>query len=186
MKINKKFEYSYKIPDNLIIEKKDNIIFFEGPLGSTKLNLKRLDPTGIGAIFFENIPNTKNGKKIIFSTYCKSFFGLFTTIFKNKIYGLTVGYLIYLKIIGIGYRANIKEQIISLKLGFSHDISFIVPKSIRVLLLEPTLICLYAVDKNQVTQIAAKIKQLRPPSIYKGKGIRLMNERVQLKQGKRK
>ena len=58
--------------------------------------------------------------------------------------------------------------------------------SIKIFLVDPTLICLFGIDKNQVTQIAAKIRKLRKPSAYKGKGIRLINEKILLKQGKKK
>ena len=73
-----------------------------------------------------------------------------------------------------------------LKLGYSHDIIYKIPSSIKLFLLDPTLICFFSVDKNQVTQIAAKIRNLRRPSAYKGKGIRLINEKILLKQGKKK
>ena len=102
--------------------------------------------------------------------------------------GISRGFLIYLKIVGIGYRANLLENIqtLFLKLGYSHDIIYKIPSSIRVFLLVPTLICLFGVDKNQITQIAAQIRKLRGPTVYKGKGIRILNEKVVLKAGKRK
>jgi large subunit ribosomal protein L6 len=73
-----------------------------------------------------------------------------------------------------------------LKLGYSHDLIYTIPSSIKVFLLDSTLICLFGLDKNQTTQIAAKIRNLRRPSAYKGKGIRLVNEKVLVKQGKKK
>ena len=183
MKTNKIFKYNFFIPNNVIIKKKNDILIFTGPLGSTKINLKKIDPTGMGAIC---IQENRTQNSLIFFTHCKAFYGLFTTLLKNKIYGITRGFLIYLRIVGIGYRAHIKTQSITFKLGFSHDITFKLPESIRAFLLEPTLICLYGIDKNQITQIAAKIKQLRLPSIYKGKGIRLAEEVLQIKQGKKR
>jgi large subunit ribosomal protein L6 len=95
-----------------------------------------------------------------------------------------------MRIVGVGYRAEIIKneinQILCFKIGLSHDFQYNIPKSVRVFLIEPTLICLYGVDKNQVTQIAAKIRQIKPPSVYKGKGIRLINEVIVMKPGKRK
>ena len=132
----------------------------------------------------------KSQKKLIFfSTNCKSFFGCVSSIIQNKIYGVTRGFLIYIRIIGVGYRAQlqgIENQILYLKVGFSHDIKFEVPKAVRAFLLEPTLICLYGVDKNQLTQTASKIKKIKIPSVYKGKGIRLVNEKIILKTGKKR
>jgi len=179
MKKNKTFQYNTLIPNNVVIIKKNDNLIITGPLGSTKINLKKIDPTGMGAICIQH-------KNLLFFTHSKAFYGLFTSLLKNKIYGITRGFLVYLRIVGIGYRANIQTQSIIFKLGFSHDVTFKLPESIRAFLLEPTLICLYGIDKNQVTQIAAKIKQLRLPSIYKGKGIRLSDEILEIKQGKRK
>lgn len=132
----------------------------------------------------------KSPKKLIFfSTSSKSFFGCVSSIIQNKIYGVTRGFLIYIRIIGVGYRAQlqgIENQILYLKVGFSHDIKFEIPKAVRAFLLEPTLICLYGIDKNQLTQTASKIKKIKIPSVYKGKGIRLVNEKIILKTGKKR
>ena len=99
---------------------------------------------------------------------------------------MTRGFLIYLKIIGIGYRASLNNNTLLLKLGYSPDIIYQIPQSIKLFLLDPTVICLFGIDKNQITQIAAKIRHLRRPSVYKGKGIRLINEKILVKQGKKK
>ena len=132
----------------------------------------------------------KSPKKLIFfSTNSKSFFGCVSSIIQNKIYGVTRGFLIYIRVIGVGYRAQlqgIENQMLYLKVGFSHDIKFEVPKAVRAFLLEPTLICLYGIDKNQLTQTASKIKKIKTPSVYKGKGIRLVNEKIILKTGKKR
>ena len=74
----------------------------------------------------------------------------------------------------------------TLKVGYSHDVKYKIPSSVCIFLIEPTLICLFGIDKNQVTQIAAEIRQIKPPSPYKGKGIRFVNETVFIKQGKQK
>lgn len=140
-------------------------------------------------IFTGKNDTVKTKKLLFFSTNCKSFFGCVSSIIQNKIYGVTRGFLIYMRIIGVGYRAQlqgIENQMLYLKVGFSHDIKFEVPKAVRVFLLEPTLICLYGIDKNQVTQTASKIKKIKIPSVYKGKGIRLVNDKISLKAGKKR
>lgn len=175
------YNYSFQIPEKVLIEKKGNLLKFSGPLGSTYLNLKKIDPNGLGGIFLNQ---EKNQLELLSSS--KSFFGLFKKLLENKIKGVTRGFLIYLKILGIGYRASLKSDILFLKLGYSHDILYTIPSSIKIFLVEPTVICLFGIDKNQVTQIATKIRNLRKPSVYKGKGIRLMNEKILLKQGKKK
>lgn len=175
------YHHSYQIPDKVIIEKKHNLLKFSGPLGSTYLNLKKIDPTGLGGISFNN-----EKKQLELLSPSKSFFGLFKKLIENKIIGVTRGFLIYIKIIGIGYRASLQNGHLFLKLGYSHDIIYKIPSSIKLFLLDPTLVCFFSVDKNQVTQIAAKIRNLRRPSAYKGKGVRLINEKILLKQGKKK
>ena len=197
MKLNRNYEIKINLPENVKIEKKDETLFISGPLGITELNLKKLDPSGIGAISLErkqenNSLTTKVEKindKLLFCTNCKAFFGLVSSLIQNKIYGVTRGFLAYIRIVGVGYRAQLdgmKTQNLSLKLGFSHDIKFKLPVSIRAFLLEPTLICIYGIDKNQVTQIACKIRQVKVPSVYKGKGIRFLDEKINLKAGKRR
>ena len=175
------YHHSFQIPEKVTIEKKHNLLKFSGPLGSTYLNLNKIDPTGLGGILFNH-----ENKQLELLSPSKSFFGLFKKLIENKIIGVTRGFLIYLKINGIGYRANLQDDNLLLKLGYSHDIIYKIPSSIKLFLLDPTIICLFSVDKNQVTQIAAKIRNLRRPSAYKGKGIRLINEKILLKQGKKK
>lgn len=163
------------------ITKQDHLIKFSGPLGVTYLNLKKIDPKGLGAI---SLNGETNQFSILSSS--KPFFGLFKKLIENKIRGVTQGFLVYLKIVGIGYRASLTQETLHLKLGYSHDILYKIPSSIKIFLLDPTLICLFGVDRNQVTQIAAKIRYFRQPSVYKGKGIRVVNEKILLKQGKKK
>ena len=186
MKQFKNYKTKIHIPANVEIKKNQNDLFFYGPLGYTELSLKKLDILGIAALHFP----TNDKKKLFLSSNSKCFFSCISNIIENKIIGVSSGFLISMRIIGIGYRAEIIKnsgnQILCLKIGFSHDLEYVVPTSIRIFLLEPTLICLYGIDKNQITQIAAKIRQIKPPSAYKGKGIRLIDEAVFIKPGKRK
>ena len=75
---------------------------------------------------------------------------LLQTLLKNKLEGVTKGFLVYLRISGIGYRATLNDQTLTFKLGYSHDIAYELPPAMRAFLPEPTLIGLYGVDKNQV------------------------------------
>ena len=192
-----------KLEEALIINENKNFILQAKPVEKNKIYLKSCPhcPTGhgkdTGSDFslaenevFRGKDNTVRTKKLLFfSTNSKSFFGCVSSIIQNKIYGVTRGFLIYVRIIGVGYRAQlqgIENQILYLKVGFSHDIKFEVPKAVRVFLLEPTLICLYGIDKNQVTQTASKIKKIKIPSVYKGKGICLVSDKIILKAGKKR
>nr|YP_009755728.1 ribosomal protein L6 [Roya anglica]QIQ22967.1 ribosomal protein L6 [Roya anglica] len=101
---------------------------------------------------------------------------------KNKIY------VCFLELIGVGYKASsdIDGISLTLKLGFSHDITLKAFPSTRVYCLKPTLICCAGTNYLKVTSFAAKIKKYKPPEIYKGKGIRYRNEIIVYKQGKKK
>lgn len=173
--------HSFQLPDKVTCEKQDYFLKFSGPLGHTFLNLNKIDPKGLGGISVD-----KNNKQLEILSSSKSFFGLFKKIIENKIIGVTRGFLIYLKIVGIGYRAGLNKDSLILKVGLSHDILYKIPPSINLFLVDPTVICLFGLDKNQISQIAAKIRSLSKPSVYKGKGLRLINEKILIKQGKKK
>lgn len=175
------YQSEIKIPTNVKIEKKQNILVFSGPLGSSKINIKKIDRKGVTAI---SIYQDKRSIQLLSSV--KSLYGSILSLIKNKIYGVSQGYLLYLRLVGIGYRCSLENQTLSLKVGFSHDVKYKIPSSIRIFLIEPTLICLFGLDKNQITQIAAQIRHIKPPSPYKGKGIRFLQETVFIKQGKQK
>ena len=178
---SKTYHHIFQIPSTVTLEKKDYLIKFSGPLGYTYLNLFKIDPKGLGGIFYN-----EQKRQLEICSPSKCFFGLFKKLIENKIIGVTRGFLVYLKIIGIGYRATINNENLLLKLGYSHDIVYTIPSSVKLFLVDPTVICIFGINKNQITQIAFKIRNLRKPSAYKGKGIRLIQEKILLKQGKKK
>ena len=102
--------------------------------------------------------------------------------------GVTKGFYVQLRIVGIGYRAALSPDgsTLTLKLGHSHDCAYVLPPSLKAVVPEPTLVGLWGLDKNQVTQAAANVIALRKPSPYKGKGVRVEGTSVKLKPGKRK
>ena len=177
----KNYIIEIKIPENINVSKQNNTLFFSGPLGSTAINLEKIDPLGSSAILID-----KKNLSVKILTSSKPYSGLIKKIILNKIQGVTRGFLLYLKIVGIGYRAHLEKDTLFFKLGYSHDIVYNIPASIKIFLLEPTFLCLFGIDKNQLTQIASKLRSLRKPSVYKGKGIRHLNEKISLKTGKRK
>lgn len=105
---------------------------------------------------------------------------------KNLVEGVTTGYKKQLDITGVGYRAAATGQILTLALGFSHDIKYIVPAGITVTVEKQTSILLSGFDRQKVGQVAAEIRSLRPPEPYKGKGVRYSTEIVRRKEGKKK
>lgn len=181
MKCKKKIFSQISIPDGVKIEKKEYYLVFSGVLGFTKLDLTKIDPTGLGTIKIEE-------DYIFIFSQSKPFFYSLKSLLINKIRGVTVGFLISLRIVGVGYRAFLdgNQKVLHFKLGYSHNLKYQVPEGLRAFLLEPTQICLFGIDKNQVSQVASIIRSFKPPERYKGKGIRFTTEKVSLSQGKRK
>lgn len=105
---------------------------------------------------------------------------------KNLVEGVTNGYKKQLDITGVGYRAAAQGQILTLSLGFSHEIKYIVPTGITVTVEKTTTIHLVGFDKQKIGQVAAEIRSLRGPEPYKGKGIRYNDEIIRRKEGKKK
>lgn len=105
---------------------------------------------------------------------------------KNLVEGVTNGYKKQLDISGVGYRAAAQGQILTLSLGYSHEIKYFIPAGITVTVEKQTTIHLAGSDKQKLGQVAAEIRALRGPEPYKGKGIRYSTEKIRRKEGKKK
>ena len=118
----------------------------------------------------------------------KSMHGLFRSILGNMVEGVEKGYKIQLEVIGVGYKINSQGQKLEMALGFSHDVVFALPPEIKVTTEtvkgKPPLITLESPNKQLIGQVAAKIRGLRPPEPYKGKGIKYVGENIRRKAGK--
>ncbi|MDD5228322.1 MAG: 50S ribosomal protein L6 [Methylococcales bacterium] len=112
--------------------------------------------------------------------------GTARAIVNNMVTGVSVGFERKLTLVGVGYRAQAKENILSLSLGFSHPVDFEVPAGVSVETPSQTEIILKGSDKQLVGQVAAKIRAYRPPEPYKGKGVRYSDEHVARKEAKKK
>ncbi len=111
--------------------------------------------------------------------------GLTRSLVQNMVIGVTEGYEKHLELQGVGYRAQSKGKGLELALGYSHPVVVEAPEGIEFDVPEPTAIVVRGIDKQQVGQVAADIRDKRPPEPYKGKGIRYRDERVLRKVGKR-
>jgi len=114
----------------------------------------------------------------------KSMHGLYRALIDSMVTGVTTGYQKKLEIVGVGYRAEMKGQKLSLQLGYSHPILFSLPPEITVEIPAPTQILISGIDKQLVGQVAAKIRSMRPAEPYKGKGIKYEGEYIRRKAGK--
>lgn len=118
----------------------------------------------------------------------KSKHGLYRALINNMVQGVSEGFKIELEIVGVGYRVEVKGQVIDLSLGFSHHIYMELPKEVQVEAItergKSPLLILKSFDKQLIGQVAAKIRSLRPPEPYKGKGIKFKGEVLRKKAGK--
>jgi large subunit ribosomal protein L6 len=116
----------------------------------------------------------------------KAMWGLSRTLVNNMVEGVTKGYEQTLELVGVGYRAAMKGQSLSMQLGFSHDVDIKPPQGISFATPKQTEIRISGIDKQAVGEMAARIRRIRPPEPYKGKGVRYSGEQVRRKEGKKK
>jgi large subunit ribosomal protein L6 len=120
------------------------------------------------------------------STRARAMWGLSRTLVNNMVVGVTAGYEKTLELVGVGYRAAMKGQALSMQLGFSHDVEIPAPAGVSFLVPRPVEIRISGIDKQLVGETAARIRKIRPPEPYKGKGVRFAGEKVRRKEGKKK
>ena len=116
----------------------------------------------------------------------KRLWGMNRSLVNNAIIGISSGYEKVLELTGVGYRAALKGKQLNMQLGFSHDINFDVPEGIKIVVEKQTTVKISGHDKQLVGEVVSKIKSLRPPEPYKGKGIREQGQYVLRKEGKKK
>lgn len=118
----------------------------------------------------------------------KSLHGLYRSLINNMVIGVSEGYTIEQEFVGVGYRAEAKGQVLEMSLGFSHDIHFLIPNEVKIEVKQERrsnpIVTLKSIDKQLIGQVAAKIRSLRPPEPYKGKGIKFVGEQLRRKAGK--
>lgn len=160
---------------------KNNVVTVKGPKGELSL---QVDP---------DISVSMNDGELLFARPTdqkrhKAMHGLYRALVNSMVTGVTDGYKKELEIIGVGFRASMSNGVLELALGFSHPIYFVPPDGINVDVDtkrgKNNIIVIEGIDKQLVGQVAAKIRSLRPPEPYKGKGVRYVGEFVRRKAGK--
>ena len=116
----------------------------------------------------------------------QAMWGLSRSLLGNMVTGVTTGFEQTLELVGVGYRAQMKGQALSMQLGFSHDVDIPAPTGITFAVPKQTEIKISGIDKQAVGEMAARIRRIRPPEPYKGKGVRYAGEQVRRKEGKKK
>ena len=116
----------------------------------------------------------------------RAMWGTSRTLVANLVTGVTKGFEDKLEITGVGYRASVQGKNLQIALGYSHDIVYPIPEGITIATPRPVEIVITGMDRQKVGQVAAEIRDYRPPEPYKGKGIKYAGERIFRKEGKKK
>ena len=169
------------IPEKVKVALAGNILNIEGPLGKKSLNID-ID------MFELKIDDGKSVsiKPKNLNQDTKRLWGMNRSLVNNAIIGASVGYSKTLELTGVGYRATLKGKQLNMQLGFSHDINFDIPETVKITVEKQTIVKISGSDKQEVGMIASKIKSIRPPEPYKGKGIKEQGQYVLRKEGKKK
>ena len=165
---------------------KDVQVTLDGRHVSVKGKLGSLDMTAVDQVDVSMAENRIHVRPLHESKFSRNMWATTRTLINNMVVGVSAGFTQVLEITGVGYRAAVEGKELVLQLGYSHPIRYPIPASISVKCEKPTTISINGYDKQEVGQIAAKIRGLRPPEPYKGKGIRYANETILRKEGKKK
>jgi large subunit ribosomal protein L6 len=167
------------IPANVTLTLDGQTVTVKGPKGQLAWTVS------------EDIEVKQEGAEVTFAPRndtqrARGMWGLSRTLIGNMVTGVTTGYEQTLELVGVGYRAAMAGPVLELQLGFSHDVKIQPPPGITFTSGKQTEIKISGIDKQAVGEIAAKIRRIRPPEPYKGKGVRYAGEQVRRKEGKKK
>src|SRR3989344_164334 len=166
-----------KIPNGVTITIDPGMVRVKGPKGELSQEIKgRIDvAVKDGEVLFKAKDDERQ---------TRASWGLYRSLVSGMVKGVTEGYRKDLEIVGVGYRASKKGNDLVINIGYSHPVEFTAPEGITLNVDESTKISVAGADKSLVGLTAAKIRNVRPPEPYKGKGIRYVNEYVRRKAGK--
>lgn len=156
-----------------------NTVDMKGPKGNLSLELNP-------EVELEQEEGTITVRARSGSRFAIAMAGTTRALLANMVKGVTDGFERKLELIGVGYRAQAQGNTLNLTLGFSHPVSYSVPEGIQVETPSQTEVIVRGSDKQKVGQVAAEIRRFRPPEPYKGKGVRYADERVVMKEAKKK
>ena len=168
------------IPNDAQVKLENGKLIMSGPKGSKEFTLN--DKIFSASISEKNLVlkliNKNVGSKILWGTT--------RSIINNGLIGVSKGHEKVLELNGVGFRANLKGEVLNLQLGFSHDASYKIPKGIKLSVEKSTVIKIDGIDKELVGKVASEIRSLKPVEPYKGKGIKERGQYVLRKEGKKK
>jgi large subunit ribosomal protein L6 len=170
------------LPAGVVVNISDsNVVSVKGPLGELTQEVdKDIKVEVVGSELIITRPSEAKNHK--------SLHGLYRALIHNMVVGVSEGYKKELELVGVGYRAEAKGQNLEMSLGYSHDINILLPNEVKVEAKTERrsnpIITLTCIDKQLIGHVAAKIRSLRPPEPYKGKGIKFVGEQLRRKAGK--
>jgi large subunit ribosomal protein L6 len=169
------------LPGNVSVTYTDNVVKVKGPKGELVQNI---NPKVILTIEDSTVSLTRENDE----KESRALHGLYRSLIFNMVKGVSEGYKTEQELVGVGYRAEVQGQILKLSLGYSHDIVLELPSEIKATAVtergKNPLLTLECIDKQLIGQVAAKIRSLRKPEPYKGKGVKFVGEQIRRKAGK--
>lgn len=165
-----------EIPSNVEINIEKNMILFKGPKGEMKMDLHE-------DVIVDKKENTIN---VEVNDKNSAMAGTMRSLISNNVIGVSEGYEKKLNLVGVGYKAEVKNKQLHLALGFSHPVVYEYEKEIDITTPSPTEIVVKGISKQRVGQISAEIRAFRPPEPYKGKGVKYSDENIIRKEAKKK
>ena len=169
------------VPEGVEVTMVDALLVAKGKLGEVKVPLHKAVDLRIEKDLVTVLPIDQ-------SKLARSLWGTVRSLIDNAVTGVSVGFTKKLEINGVGYRAQVKGKVLNLQLGHSHDINFPIPQGIDIKLEgdRQNIVAVSGVNKQQVGQVASKIRSFRKPEPYKGKGIKYVDEYILRKEGTKK
>ena len=170
------------IPKESSIKIEGSNLTISGPKGTKMLTINdKIFSSKLNENEFQILPLEKKVDK-----KTSIMWGTYRSLINNAVLGVSSGHEKILELNGVGFRANLKGEVLNLQIGFSHDVNFKIPKDIKITVEKQTIIKLNGVDKELVSKVAADIKNLKPVEPYKGKGIKERGQFILRKEGKKK
>ena len=168
-----------ELPKGVEFSSNGGVVQIKGPKGALSLELNN-------EVQLEQDDATLSVAPRSGSRFASAIAGTTRALLANMVVGVSEGYERKLELVGVGYRAQAQGNKLNLTLGFSHPVDYAVPDGIQIETPSQTEIVVRGIDKQQVGQVASEIRRYRPPEPYKGKGVRYSDERVVIKEAKKK
>ena len=165
------------VPSTVQVSVSDATVEVQGPKGKLALQVHPAIRVGVedGKVVCARSTNQKSHRAL---------HGLTRALLANMIRGVTEGFRKKLELVGVGYRAQLQGQVLTLSLGYTNPVVYVLPPDVGATVEQQTVITVSGIDKQRVGAVAAKIRSFRPPEPYRGKGVKYADERIRRKAGK--